>query len=493
MGVAAERDRFVDLLRGVSIVAVVVGHWLVAGMDWGDAGLAESSTLAAVPSMWPLTWLFQVIPVFFFVGGYANKHSWESVRRRGEGYAAFVDRRVHRMVRPTGVLLAVLAVVALVVAASGAHLRLGSVSGILLQPLWFLGVYLAVIALTPLTLALHRRWGWQVLPVLAALALLTDVGRIGLGIESVGNLNVLFVWALVHQLGYLYADGLLGQRVGVGLAAAGLAAVSLLVALGPYPARMVGVPGDRVANMHPPTVAVLALGVAQVGVAILLRPMLLRWLDRPRVWVAVVFTNLSIMTAYVWHQPVLIAVSRAALPAGFPQPDPGTPSWWASRVLWLALLAGVLAVVVVALRRAEQVPPPPAAPATRMGTITAALAVLLLFLGFLALAATDALHPLEARAVLGGLAASAIAGLLLVVGATALLTGTRRGRGPTLAGLVLVAVLLAATSAAYAAGWGALPASRPLAALLAVLAAVLGLTAGLVARWGERALAPGPG
>lgn len=494
MGPSIERDRFVDLLRALSIVAVVLGHWLVAGMAWTtDTGLSESSTLAAVPSMWPLTWVFQVIPVFFFVGGYANRHSWESVLRRGEGYAAFVDRRVRRMIRPTGLMLAVLGAVAAAVNAAGADLRLAEVSGIVLQPLWFLGVYLAVVALTPLTLRLHRCWGWRVLVVLAALAVVTDVVRVGGGVEMVGNLNVLTVWVLMHQLGYLYADGALHRRVAAWLAIGGLAAVSALVALGPYPARMVGVPGDRIGNMHPPTVAVLVLGLAQVGGALLARPVLQRWLARPRVWAAVVLANLSIMTGYLWHQPVLIATSRVALPAGFPQPRPGSAAWWASRPVWLLLVGGVLTAVVLALRWAEQVAPPRPAPRSVVTAATAVASTVLFFLGFLALAATDVLHPLDAPIVTGGLAASALAGLLLVAGATALLTGTRRGRGPTLAGLVLVAVLLAATGAAYAAGWGALPASRPLAALLAVLAAVLGLTAGLVARWGERALAPGPG
>ena len=68
----AGRDRFLDLLRGGSIVAVVVGHWLVADVRWSQADLADTSALAEVPGMWPVTWVFLVIPLFFFVGGYAN-------------------------------------------------------------------------------------------------------------------------------------------------------------------------------------------------------------------------------------------------------------------------------------------------------------------------------------------------------------------------------------------------------------------------------------
>ena len=54
--------------------------------------------------MWPLTWLLMVIPLFFFIGGFSNRRSWEGVQRRGQGYAAYVDRRVHRVLAPIGPL-----------------------------------------------------------------------------------------------------------------------------------------------------------------------------------------------------------------------------------------------------------------------------------------------------------------------------------------------------------------------------------------------------
>ena len=161
------RDRFIDLLRGGSIVAVVVGHWLVADVRWaaGGAGagrLVETSSLHEVPAMWPLTWLFVVIPLFFFVGGYANRRSWEGTLRRGEGYATFVDRRVHRVLAPAGLYIAVVAVVGLLLdRAGGVGVR--ALGGLFYQPLWFLGAYLCVVALTPLTLRLHARFGAAVI------------------------------------------------------------------------------------------------------------------------------------------------------------------------------------------------------------------------------------------------------------------------------------------------------------------------------------------
>jgi hypothetical protein len=56
------------------------------------------------------------------------------------------------------------------------------------------------------------------------------------------------------------------------MAFGGLFALSALVFSGLYPGSMVGVPGDRLSNMAPPTVCIAALLVLQVGVAVLVRP-----------------------------------------------------------------------------------------------------------------------------------------------------------------------------------------------------------------------------
>ena len=65
-----ERNRWVDFLRAVSILAVVCGHWLMAGLYVDEAGTLQRGDLLSV-STWAhwLTWVFQVMPVFFLVGG----------------------------------------------------------------------------------------------------------------------------------------------------------------------------------------------------------------------------------------------------------------------------------------------------------------------------------------------------------------------------------------------------------------------------------------
>jgi fucose 4-O-acetylase-like acetyltransferase len=409
------RDRFIDLLRGGSIAAVVVGHWLVADVRWSDPGsgggeLVETSSLYEVPAMWPMTWLLVTIPLFFFVGGYSNARSWAGTLRRGEGLATFLDRRVHRVLTPAVVYIAVVICAGLLLdSRGGAGLR--DVGGLLLQPLWFLGAYLCVVALTPVMLRAHRRSAAGTLGAVLLLIVLCDVARFALGVEGIGYLNVLFVWLFLHQLGFLYVDATPTRRVAAASAIGGLVACGVLVTVGPYSATMVGVPDGPVGNMHPPTLAVTALGVAQIGIALLLRTPLNRWLVRPRVWAAVVLVNMSMVSIYLWHQFALVLAGRIVLPLGYPDPLPGSWPWWVARVLWLAAPGCVLAVIVFLVGRFERV----AAPSrVRPGPGTAAaavLGVLLVCIGFLSLAGSSAMELTEAGQALGPVVASPGLGL----------------------------------------------------------------------------------
>ncbi|WP_306514020.1 acyltransferase family protein [Janibacter hoylei] len=74
------RNRVVDLYRAVAIGVVVLGHWLMAAVVVRDGELAMANTLDLVPPLQGLTWVLQVMPLFFLVGGYANATSWRSAR-----------------------------------------------------------------------------------------------------------------------------------------------------------------------------------------------------------------------------------------------------------------------------------------------------------------------------------------------------------------------------------------------------------------------------
>jgi hypothetical protein len=385
----ATRDRYMDLLRVASLATVVLGHWLMAAVSVGAAGTAGVGNLLAIrPGLQPLTWVLQVMPVFFFVGGFSHALSYRSVSRKlaGRGvYAAFLRARLQRLLRPTAVFVAVWGAGALILQLtdSGGDLA-GVAARLVAQPLWFVGIYLAMVAFTPPLLRLHERCGWWAFAGLVGAAAAVDVLRFAGGVPYVPFLNFAFVWLAVHQLGFLRADGKL-TRPAV-LAVAGLAGAAVLVAFGPYPLSMVGMPGERISNMAPPTFALLCHGMWLVGAVELLRKPAARLLERPRAWRAVVVANGIAMTAFLWHLTAMLGVYAVMLAAGLGLPAPGSGAWWAQVPPRMAVAAGLTAALVALFRRAERPPAarPPAPPARWSGP-AAALGVALALFGVLGL------------------------------------------------------------------------------------------------------------
>lgn len=116
---------------------------------------------------------------------------------------------------------------------------------------------------------------------------------------------------------------------------------------------MVGLPGQR-SNMDPPTVCIVALTLLLVGLVLLARPAVSRWLQGRGPWTAVVALNGVIMSIFLWHLSALMIVVLVAYPLGYPQPDVAGRAWWALRLPWLALLLLTLAGVVAVVGRWEQ-------------------------------------------------------------------------------------------------------------------------------------------
>ncbi|MFI8199939.1 acyltransferase [Streptomyces sp. NPDC085942] len=447
----ATRDRYVDLLRVASLAAVVLGHWLMAAVTPDGVG----NLLAVVPALQPLTWLLQVMPVFFFVGGFSHALSYRSLLRKRPGgpegpggpdgskgsegsvYSAFLRARLQRLLRPTTVFVLVWGAAALLVQLLGGG---GGLTGVTLrmvtQPLWFIGIYLAMVAFTPPLLRLHERYGWGAFAGLAGAAAAVDVLRFAAGAPYVEFLNFAFVWLAVHQLGFLRADGRL-RRPAL-LAGAGLAAACALVAFGPYPLSMVGMPGEKVSNMAPPTLALLAHGLWLVGAVELLRAPAARLLERPRVWRTVVAANGVAMTAFLWHLTAMFGVYGALLALDVPLPEPASAAWWAQVPLRIACAAALTAALVAVFRTFER--PAPSAPGTGRGPLAAsgapgagplaALGATLCLLGVLGLSMVGFNGLLDGRtALLIAIPVSAPAAVAMTLGGWLLVERAGRGRG----------------------------------------------------------------
>jgi surface polysaccharide O-acyltransferase-like enzyme len=337
------RELSADLYRVVAVVIVVIGHWLVSAVTYRDGRFGNEYPLDTLPWTQWLTLVFQVVPVFFLVGGYASAASW--ARWRAEGLAApdWIRQRLGAILGPTtAYVVLVLATVGVLglVGIGGSPLSFGGWA--VAMHLWFIPVYLVVLALTPVATAAHRRWGLLVPVLLAAAVAAVDIAGQAAHVPGIGPANYLLCWGVVYQLGICWHSGALRGRPAGLLSAVAAVAVAILLGLGWYPISMVGAPGAAAQNNFPPNFALLAFATAQTALLVAVAPAVTRRLARAR-WLAV--ANSKVMAVYLWQMVPVVVVALVGYPTGLlPQPAPGTASWFWFRLGWLVILVVVLAV-----------------------------------------------------------------------------------------------------------------------------------------------------
>ncbi len=337
------RNRTVDFLRALSILAVVLGHWVISAPYFSNGIPAYSHILDLAPwSQW-LTWLFQVMPGFVFVGGYSNSISWQSALRKNLGFGAWFDSRIRRLIGPVMPLIGMWAVMVAIANANGVGPTMIFIgSKVALIPVWFLAVYILVVALVPLTHRAWQSWGLASILVPIVAAALIDVAFFTADQHTLAWLNYPFVWLAVHQTGYAWHDRrLTGLRTGLLLFAGGLLSLFALTQLGPYPLSLVGVPSDAISNTLPPKLPLLALGAAQIGLVLAFEAPLKRWLSRRRPWATTILINGMIMTIFLWHSTVMMLLVGLAFwvwPTLL-SAQPDSSLWWAIRPVWLLIYA----------------------------------------------------------------------------------------------------------------------------------------------------------
>ncbi|MGW2087777.1 acyltransferase family protein [Streptomyces sp. NPDC001880] len=330
------RDPFIDVIRALCVLAVISQHWLMPVLAYENGHLSTGNALAS-PGWWIVTWLTQVMPMVFFAGGAANFFSFRSAK----SVHIWLRSRIARLLVPVIPLGTVWLLLPHALIGAGVPeqpvLMAGKIAG---QLLWFLAVYVLVVALTPVMFRCYRRYGWRVIGMLAVCALVVDVLRFEVN-PAIGFLNALVVWPAAHQLGFHYADGGLRMRSGwtsAGLAAVGFGLTAAAVFFGPYPASMIGMPGAPVSNMSPPTAVMLSLTIGQLGLWLTLKPAITRFAERPLATVFLQWCGTRFMTLYLWHMPALVMTAGISIVGlGFATPNPGSPMWFAVAPLWVGV------------------------------------------------------------------------------------------------------------------------------------------------------------
>lgn len=376
------RDTGIDFVRALCVIGVVLLHAIMVGVTVTDGGPVFANASEGSAWITPLSWVLQVMPMFFVIGGFSGLIAYRRARERGGSARSFAAARLHRLLRPAAVTIGVVALALAVLTVLGVPADLLAIAGFRYgQPLWFLAVFLMCQALLPALASAHDRAPLRTIGLLASAAIAVDGLRAIIGIDAVGFLNLAFVWMALQQLGFFLADGRIDALSRRTRAVAGLIALGVLIltfVTGIYSP-------DLIANINPPTAALLLVGVVHTCALSLLRDRLERISRRPVPSALTAFVTPRTMSIYLWHMPVLLVMAgitaMSALIGGHGLPALGTLDWWAARPLWLALALGLTALVAVATARFERLPAPDCSTSSaRVGT-----AVLLGLLGVLLL------------------------------------------------------------------------------------------------------------
>ncbi|KLI05857.1 MULTISPECIES: acyltransferase family protein [Mycolicibacterium] len=376
----AGRDRAIDVIRIASLVGVVFGHTIMATSTIRDDVFIWSNLLTESTVFQALTWVFQIMPLFFFAGVAASVQSWNP----GSSWGGWLLKRCTRLYRPVFYYLAFWTV-----ALAGLRLVLPEhvyepIAGISIQLLWFLGAYVLVLAAVPLLarITTTRQVTGAIVGTYAFIAAI-DAIRINIdGYASLGYLNTV-VWLIPGVFGVAYRRHLLTSaaalKVGLGMLGVNLA----LLCFGPYELSLVGIETQHLKNMTPPSLLLAGHAIMMCAFAIAAAPAINRWAQRPRVWWLTAIGNSGAMTLYLWHMPLLLGLHLVFDYLGADRYDPSAPGFVALSLLQLALMAGMVAIAFTVLRPLENNPLPlwDGGVVTRTGPRSAAIGLLVCVAG----------------------------------------------------------------------------------------------------------------
>jgi acyltransferase-like protein len=351
----ANRDRAIDVIRIVSLVGVVVGHTVMATSIIRDDVFFWTNLLTASVVFQALTWVFQIMPLFFFAGVAASVESWTP----GDSWGNWLLRRCTRLYRPVFYYLAFwVSALAILRYFLPEHVY-EPLAGISIQLLWFLGAYVLVLAAVPLLsrITTTSRLVGAVAGTYAFVALI-DVIRINADAPvAMGYLN-LVAWLIPGMLGVAYRRNLLAGRAALTVGVLMFAVNVALMWFGPYELSLVGIETQHLKNMTPPSLLLTGHAIMMCAFAIAAAPAIARWATRPRVWWLTAIGNSGAMTLYLWHIPALLFMHLVFDYLGYPRFDPSGGDFIALSVVQLLTMAALVGAMFVFLRPFENNPLP---------------------------------------------------------------------------------------------------------------------------------------
>lgn len=308
---SVNRNSFVDWARAVSVCVVVVFHTRLFAVVLVDGNL-ELTMWDPAPVWWLISWPLMAIPVFFVAGGYGHAVSLTKGARNDIGYGAFLVARGRRLLGPTTVFVCITSALASGASLLGDPIQIGAVTASGMSLLWFITTYLGITVVAPAMVTMHRRLPVATLAALAGAAVVIDAAAHSTGIGELRLLNLAPVWLFAHQLGIAYHGGWFRtwsrRNLTIIMTTCGVL-IAVLVGVFGYPPVSVGIGSIPIANVLPPTFAMVPLAVAQTCLLALFEQSAPAWAQSRRGRSLVDAVNALLMTIYLWHVPCIIAAN----------------------------------------------------------------------------------------------------------------------------------------------------------------------------------------
>ena len=350
------RNRAVDLYRALAMIVVAIGHWLGMVVVLHDGELVGGNLLDFSPEYGWITWIGQVMPLFFFVGGFASATSLVSAERRGMRPADWVVTRLHRMVTPAAALGAFWIAGLAIAAALGGFGVAGSAPRERRSRSGSSPTTRSTRPSRPTRSVGSGSDRRSSSPGLAALFMLGEAASFA-DVPVLGQLNWIVGWLGFQVAGFAWQQGRLptGRRLAVLAGSMWVAAIAA-VHLGPWPSVMLHHGGLEHSPTHPPSTALLLFGLAYSFTAAAFAPAVDRFLARStRAWQMTIAANGVAMSVYLWHMTAAIVVAGAALGLGLiPTVEAGTTAWWMTKPAFLLVNLLVLVPIVRLVSPIEQ-------------------------------------------------------------------------------------------------------------------------------------------
>ncbi len=354
----ADRNRAIDFYRVLAMMAVAFGHWLaLVAVEDASGELQGGNALEFVPALGWASWLLQVMPLFFVVGGFSSAMSLDSHARKNGRPQDWIAARLRRMMPPAIVLAATWLVILALGALAGQFAVAVVAAHAAAIPLWFLANYTIDTALAPNVLPRLRANPARFGALIVGAFLSFEAMRI-LDVAVLPHANWVLGWLAFQVLGMTWRDGLLptGRRLYALAASLWVATLGLVLSGGPWAIAMVNAPGMENSPTDPPTLSLMTFGAAYSLTAIAAAPRISDALAvRPKAWAGVVAANAVAMSVYLWHMTAAVVVTAAMLfTTGLPAHEVGSAEWWVFKIPTILGSMIVLAAIVAVVHRVER-------------------------------------------------------------------------------------------------------------------------------------------